>query len=121
MRAPMQTALCNHQCTSGMQDAATLFSVIRWLRTMCQGLQQTTLISLLQPPPETYSLFDDVMLMTEGSIVYHGPVKDAVAHMASLGFDLPPRKVRPLHANARCYSVAPQVVFKCHWVFDRVV
>lgn len=76
-----------------VQDAATLFSVIRWLRAMCHSLQQTTLISLLQPPPETYALFDDVMIMAQGTIVYHGPVSEAVAHMARLGFELPPRKV----------------------------
>ena len=67
--------------------------MIRWLRAMCHCLQQTTLIALLQPPPETFSVFDDVILMTEGTIVYHGPVQDAVAFMSHLGFDLPPRKV----------------------------
>ena len=52
------------------------------------------LISLLQPPPETFALFDDVMLMAEGTVLYHGPVANAVEHMCSFGFELPPRKVR---------------------------
>ena len=77
-----------------MQDAATLFNVTRWLRVMTNKLGKTTLVSLLQPPPETLALFDDVMIMNEGTIVFHGPVPDAVPFMTSLGFALPPRKVR---------------------------
>jgi ABC-type multidrug transport system ATPase subunit len=77
-----------------VQDAATLFSVIRWLRALTRELRLTTVASLLQPPPETFQLFDDVMVMNEGTIVYHGPVPGAVPFMASLGFDIPPRKVR---------------------------
>lgn len=34
------------------------------------GLQSTMLISLLQPSPETFELFDDVMLMSHGRIVF---------------------------------------------------
>ena len=32
----------------------------------------TVLMALLQPAPETYDLFDDVMLMSEGYILFHG-------------------------------------------------
>ena len=77
-----------------MQDAATLFNVTRWLRAMCRHLRTTVLVSLLQPPPETFALFDDVMIMNHGTIVYHGAASDAVGHMRGLGFELPPRKVR---------------------------
>jgi len=52
----------------------------------------TTVISLLQPSPEVVSLFDDVMLMADGAIIFHGPVGDAVPFFSSLGFDCPPRK-----------------------------
>ena len=77
-----------------MQDAATLYTIMTWLRAMAHQLRQTVLISLLQPPPETFALFDDVMLMAEGTVLYHGPVANAVEHMCSFGFELPPRKVR---------------------------
>lgn len=29
--------------------------------------QATVLMSLLQPPPETYDLFDDIMLLSDGA------------------------------------------------------
>jgi ABC-type multidrug transport system ATPase subunit len=38
--------------------------------------QATVLMSLLQPPPEVFELFDDVMLLSEGQMVYHGPRED---------------------------------------------
>lgn len=95
--------------TSAMQDAATLFTIIRWLRAMAHQLSQTVLISLLQPPPETFNLFDDVMLMCEGVLVYHGPVASAVEHMCTFGFELPPRKVRqpPSPFPNPCCDVPP--------------
>ena len=49
-----------------LQDSATLFTVVRWLRQATMSMQLTMLVSLLQPPPEVFGLFDDVILMTEG-------------------------------------------------------
>ena len=38
------------------------------MRLKCVRLAQSTvLMSLLQPPPETFALFDDVMLLAEGA------------------------------------------------------
>lgn len=76
-------------------DAATLFDVARWLRAMTHHLGMTVIVSLLQPPPETFALFDDLILMNEGVVVYHGPLQAALPHVQSLGFEMPPRKVRP--------------------------
>ena len=37
-------------------------------------------------------LFDDVILLSEGNVVYHGPVDDAIPFFGSLGFRCPERK-----------------------------
>ena len=34
----------------------------------CCNLQGTVMISLLQPPPEVFDLFDDVLLLSEGQV-----------------------------------------------------
>ena len=47
-------------------DSATTFSVTRWLRVISHALQLTTVVSLLQPSPEVFELFDDVLLLTDG-------------------------------------------------------
>lgn len=49
-------------------------------------------MALLQPPPEVFNLFDDVLLLSEGQVVYHGPREEVMPFFNSLGFDIPPRK-----------------------------
>lgn len=46
----------------------------------------------MQPAPETFGLFDAVMLLSEGSIVYHGPREGVLPFFEGLGLQLPPRK-----------------------------
>ncbi|KAF5742936.1 ABC transporter G family member 32 isoform X1 [Tripterygium wilfordii] len=73
-------------------DSSTTYQIIKYLRHSTCALDGTTVISLLQPAPETYQLFDDVILLCEGHIVYQGPrdaVRDFFSHM---GFSCPPRK-----------------------------
>ena len=40
--------------------------------------QATILMALLQPAPEVYNLFDDIMLLAEGHIVYYGPKEEVL-------------------------------------------
>ena len=47
-------------------DSNTTFQIIKWMRDQAHTQQTTTLVALLQPAPETFHLFDDVMLMAEG-------------------------------------------------------
>lgn len=53
------------------------------------ALQATLLIALLQPPPETFDLFDDVLILAEGHIAYHGPRDGVLSFFQGLGFDCP--------------------------------
>ena len=54
-------------------DSATTFLITKCLSNFCHIMEGTLLVALLQPPPETYNLFDDVMLLSQGQIVFHGP------------------------------------------------
>ncbi|KAL0312045.1 UNVERIFIED_CONTAM: ABC transporter G family member 32 [Sesamum radiatum] len=56
-------------------DSSTTHQIIKYLRHTTHALDCTTLVSLLQPDPETYEMFDDIILFSEGQIVYQGPVK----------------------------------------------
>ncbi|KAJ0079936.1 hypothetical protein Patl1_24536 [Pistacia atlantica] len=51
----------------------------------------TVLISLLQPPPKTFELFDDIILMVEGKVVYQGPRDQTVEFFEDCGFRCPQR------------------------------
>jgi hypothetical protein len=59
---------------------------------MSHALKMTTVISLLQPPPEVFNLFDDLMYLCEGRLLYHGPLECAVPHFTATGFICPVRK-----------------------------
>ena len=54
-------------------DSSTTFQIVKSLKQFINILEGTTVISLLQPAPETYDLFDDIILLTNGKIVYQGP------------------------------------------------
>ncbi|XP_039124389.1 ABC transporter G family member 31 [Dioscorea cayenensis subsp. rotundata] len=73
-------------------DSSTTYQIIKYLRHSTHALDGTTIISLLQPPPETYELFDDVILISEGRIVYQGPRDDALDFFVAMGFKCPERK-----------------------------
>eukprot|EP01018_Ginkgo_biloba_P004061 Gb_34646 [translate_table: standard] len=73
-------------------DSSTTFQIIKYLRQSVRALDGTTVVSLLQPAPETYELFDDVILLSEGQIVYQGPCEHVLEFFESLGFRCPERK-----------------------------
>ncbi|KAG1360648.1 putative ABC transporter G family member 42 [Cocos nucifera] len=49
-------------------------------------------ISLLQPPLETYELFDDIIILCEGQIAYQGPRENVLEFFETMGFKCPERK-----------------------------
>ncbi|XP_028768416.1 pleiotropic drug resistance protein 2 isoform X2 [Neltuma alba] len=73
-------------------DSSTTFQIVRSLGQMVHIMDVTMLISLLQPAPETYDLFDDIILLAEGQIVYQGPRENILSFFESVGFKCPERK-----------------------------
>ncbi|KAI3524542.1 hypothetical protein L1887_03200 [Cichorium endivia] len=73
-------------------DSSTTYQIIKYLRHSTRALDGTTVISLLQPAPETYNLFDDIILICEGQIVYQGPRNTALDFFSFMGFQCPRRK-----------------------------
>ncbi|KAG5043643.1 hypothetical protein JHK87_007558 [Glycine soja] len=55
-------------------------------------LKGIAVISLLQPAPETYNLFDDIILLSDSHIVYQGPREYVLQFFESIGFKCPERK-----------------------------
>ncbi|XP_037467333.1 ABC transporter G family member 41-like [Triticum dicoccoides] len=73
-------------------DSSTTFQVVSCLQQLVHISEFTILVSLLQPAPETYELFDDIILMAEGQIIYHGPKSCIMSFFESCGFKCPERK-----------------------------
>lgn len=73
-------------------DSSTTFQIVKCIGNFVRQMEGTVLMALLQPAPETFELFDDLMLLSEGYMVYHGPRAEVLEFFESLGFKLPPRK-----------------------------
>ncbi|KAI4386109.1 hypothetical protein MLD38_004070 [Melastoma candidum] len=73
-------------------DSSTTFQIVKFLRQMVHIMDVTMVISLLQPAPETYDLFDDIILLSEGHIVYQGPRENVLEFFEFMGFKCPERK-----------------------------
>ncbi|PPD92547.1 hypothetical protein GOBAR_DD10505 [Gossypium barbadense] len=73
-------------------DSSTTYQIVKSLRQKAHILNGTAFISLLQPAPETFELFDDIVLLSDGQIVYQGPRENVLEFFKSMGFKCPARK-----------------------------
>ncbi|KAI4355696.1 hypothetical protein L6164_004444 [Bauhinia variegata] len=73
-------------------DSSTTFQIVKSIRQIVHILDGTAVISLLQPAPETYELFDDIILLSESQLVYQGPRERILEFFESMGFKCPERK-----------------------------
>jgi ABC-type multidrug transport system ATPase subunit len=87
---PRKTLLMD-EISTGL-DSSTTYQIVKCMRNFVHEMEATVLMSLLQPAPETFDLFDDLILLSEGQIIYQGPTVRVVNYFNSLGFSLPPRK-----------------------------
>ncbi|KAG2769155.1 hypothetical protein PC129_g17166 [Phytophthora cactorum] len=77
------------EISTGLDSAAT-FDIITTQRSVARKFNKTVVIALLQPAPEVVALFDDILILNAGEVMYHGPMEEVVAYFAGLGFECPP-------------------------------
>ncbi|KAE8664723.1 Pleiotropic drug resistance protein 12 [Hibiscus syriacus] len=73
-------------------DSSTTYQIVKCLQQIVHLTEATIFVSLLQPAPETFDLFDDIILLSEGQIVYQGPREHIVDFFEACGFKCPERK-----------------------------
>lgn len=79
---------CADEISTGL-DAAVAFDICRSIVTAAKAANTTRIMSLLQPGPEVFSLFDEVIILSEGYLVYAGPIGGVVDYFEDLGYHLP--------------------------------
>ncbi|ETI35815.1 hypothetical protein F443_17912, partial [Phytophthora nicotianae P1569] len=84
-----KTVVLMDEISTGLDSAAT-FDIINTQRSVATKLNKTVVIALLQPAPEVFDLFDDVLILNEGEVMYHGPREEVESYFASMGFVRPP-------------------------------
>src|SRR4051812_3137916 len=73
-------------------DSSTTFQIVKCLQQIVHLSEGTILMSLLQPAPETFDFFDDIIFISEGKFVYQGPRDHIVEFFESCGFRSPKKK-----------------------------
>ncbi|XP_030526171.1 pleiotropic drug resistance protein 1-like isoform X2 [Rhodamnia argentea] len=84
-------ALFMDEISTGL-DSSTTYQIVNSLKQFIHILDGTAVISLLQPAPETYDLFDDIILLSDGQVVYQGPRELVLDFFEAMGFKCPGRK-----------------------------
>ncbi|KAH7833592.1 hypothetical protein Vadar_007950 [Vaccinium darrowii] len=84
-------ALFMDEISNGL-DSSTTYQIVACLKQLAHITDATILLALLQPAPETFDLFDDIILMAGGKIVYHGPRTCVLEFFEDCGFRCPERK-----------------------------
>ncbi|KAA8541751.1 hypothetical protein F0562_022903 [Nyssa sinensis] len=73
-------------------DSSTTYQIVKCMQHIVHLTEATIVMSLLQPAPETFDLFDDIIHLSEGQIVYQGPREQVLQFFESCGFCCPERK-----------------------------
>lgn len=71
--------------------AATTYDICKVFGEINALRDYIKIVTLLQPPPETFALFDELILLSNGKVIYSGPVEQVVPYFESLGYTLPDR------------------------------
>ncbi|KUF84679.1 ABC transporter G family member 31 [Phytophthora nicotianae] len=79
------------EISTGLDSAAT-FDIVSSQQKLAKSFGKTVVISLLQPSPEVFELFDDVLLLNDGYVLYHGPRSQVMNYFEGLGFKRPPSR-----------------------------
>jgi ABC-type multidrug transport system ATPase subunit/ABC-type multidrug transport system permease subunit len=70
-------------------DAKVAADIISSVRQFCKLTGASAVCALLQATPEIFALFDNVILLKEGEMVYNGPREDLPHYLADLGIEVP--------------------------------
>ena len=75
--------------TSGL-DAYNAFNVVECLVTLVKTYNRTVVFTIHQPRSNIVALFDQLMLLAEGRLVYSGPFHKCQSYFDSIGYACPP-------------------------------
>lgn len=75
---------CEDEISTGLDSAVTI-DIMKTNQKISQLLNKTLIISLLQPPPDALAVASDVLLLSEGKLIFHAPVKDLEPYFSDLG------------------------------------
>jgi len=79
---------CADEISTGL-DSASTYDMVRSIVHFAKAAGTTRIVSLLQPGPETFFLFDETVILSEGLVIYAGPIDEALEYFEDLGYNKP--------------------------------
>jgi len=79
-----QGFLVMDEMNTGLDSQSTL-EVVQGLKTWCDILGGTAIVSMLQPQKDVMEQFDRIMIINDGYLVYNGPMNKVLEHFAAIG------------------------------------
>ncbi|MCJ1471917.1 hypothetical protein MMC13_000558 [Lambiella insularis] len=75
--------------TSGL-DAFNAFNVVECLVTLAKNYNRTVIFTIHQPRSNIVALFDQLLLLAQGRVVYSGPFSGCQQYFDKIGYSCPP-------------------------------
>ncbi|KAI9190098.1 FAD-dependent urate hydroxylase [Blastocladiella emersonii ATCC 22665] len=76
------------EATSGL-DAFNAANVVECLRNLARNYNRTIVLTIHQPRSDIFAMFDRLLLLSKGHLVYSGAAQDAVHHFTQIGYQCP--------------------------------
>ncbi|XP_010521370.1 PREDICTED: ABC transporter G family member 8-like isoform X2 [Tarenaya hassleriana] len=76
--------------TSGL-DSKSAFDVVQILKSIATSRQRTVILSIHQPSFKILSVIDRLLLLSKGTVTYHGRADSLEGFLLSKGFTVPPQ------------------------------
>ena len=70
--------------TSGL-DSFQSYGIMSYLSNLAKQKQMSVVCAIHQPRSSIWSLFDDILLLASGRVVYMGPRDEVIPYFAKLG------------------------------------
>ncbi|KAJ3104864.1 hypothetical protein HK100_003992, partial [Physocladia obscura] len=70
-------------------DGFNAYNVIESLARLATVYQRTVIFTCHQPRSDIFALFDQLLVLAKGQMVYSGPANSVIAHFSQLGFQVP--------------------------------
>lgn len=91
--------------TSGL-DGVTAFNLCKIFRDLAHSERCTVVCTIHQPATQIFNLFDDLMVLKSGKIVYHGPADQVLDQYAQAGFPCPVHTNPADHVRMTCHLLS---------------
>ncbi|CAD8196359.1 unnamed protein product [Paramecium octaurelia] len=85
--------------TSGL-DSFTAFQIIHQLKLLAKDQDKTIIFTIHQPSSDIFLLFDKIMLLVQGKLIYQGDRCKIISYFKSFGFEC------PTHSNPMDYLIS---------------